>query len=431
MSDNNGGGVGTGAVAPKRGRASLSTSPLARPNSLIHTLASRIQDYIYFPVPDPLYVVLGTVAANMMKGSPVWVVLIGAPSSGRTILLETLANLPRIHIVGAIKSPSALLSGTGNKDKSKGATGGLLRQMGARGMMVMKDFTSMLSMAREPLGEAIGALRETFDGRYSRPLGTDGGKVLEWQGRIGFLAACTPALDRHSALIGDLGERWIYYRYDPTDGYGETIKSLGIKDPEGMMEELRALVTTFIEALELTWHDGGTERRELTRGEKDRLYAMSSLVCAARSTVPRDQWNHNEVSDVAVKEAPPRIAGELGQLYLGLEKIGIEEQERWRIVGKIALDSVRQIRILIIQMLRISKIPVHPKVFVGALQCGRKTVDTMLEDLVIHGIVRKVGVVKGRDGKDMTGDGVVDVGGYVLSEWAGKLMDAGFGKLTL
>lgn len=441
MSDNNGGGVVTPVPVPipvsasapvvKRGRASLSTSPLARPNSLIHQLASRIQDYIYLPVPDPLYVVLGTVAANMMKGSPVWVVLIGPPSSGRTILLETLANLPRIHIVGAVKSPSALLSGTGNKEKSKSATGGLLRQIGARGMMVMKDFTSMLSMAREPLAEAIGALRETFDGRYSRPLGTDGGKVLEWKGRIGFLAACTPAIDRHSALIGDLGERWIYYRYDITDGYGETIKSLGVRDPELMMEELRALVTTFIEALELTWEDGGTERRELTRGEKDRLYAMGSLICAARSAVPRDPWNHNEVSDVAAKEAPPRIAGELGQLYLGLEKIGIEEAERWRLVGKIALDSVRQIRILIIQLLRVSKIPVHPKVLVGAFQCGRKTVDTMLEDLTIHGMVRKTSTIKGRNGKDLEGDGGVDVGGYVLTDWASKLMDAAFGKVTL
>lgn len=420
-----GGVQGTGVAAAtktQRTRASLSTSPLARPKSLIHALASRVQDYLYFPTPDPLYVVLGTVAANMMKGVPVWVMLIGPPSSGRTILLEMLADLPRIHIIGAIKSPSALLSGVPRKERSKQATGGILRQIGAHGMMVMKDFTSMLSMAREPLGEAIGALRETFDGRYSRPLGSDGGMVLEWKGRIGFLAACTPAIDRHSALIGDLGERWVYYRYSETDGYGETIKALGITDPETMMSDLRDLVTSFIDALDLVWDDGGTERRSLDKHEMDRLYAMGSLVCAARSTVPRDTYNHNEVSDVASREAPPRMAGELGQLYLGLEKIGIEEAERWRIVGKIALDSVRQVRVLTVLALRGSKVPMHPKDLKVLLQCGRRVVDVTLEDLEIHGLVVKAGgSVKNRVGGDEGAKG-----GYVLTTWARQQLDKGW-----
>ena len=416
---------GEGKVRQPATRASFSTSPLARPRSLIHGLASRVQDYLYFPTPDPLYIVLGTVVANMMKGSPVWVVLIGPPSSGRTILLEMLANLPRIHIVGAIKSPSALLSGVAKKDHAKGATGGLLRQIGQAGMMVMKDFTSMLSLPREPLAEAIGALRETFDGRYSRPLGSEGGKVLEWQGRIGFLAACTPAIDRHSSLIGDLGERWIYYRYPETDGYGETIKSLGITDPAAMMEELRALVNSFIDVLELAWDDHGTDRRELDKHEKDRLYAMASLVCAARSTVPRDQFNHSEVNDVASKEAPPRIAGELGQLYLGLEKIGLEEAERWRLVGKMALDSVRQVRVLVIQALRESKVPLKPSELKLRFSCGKRTIDFALEDLAIHGMVQKTGPVVSRLG---TEEGAAGGGGYVLTDWAKRQLDLGWGK---
>lgn len=408
-----------------RGRASLSSSPLARPTSLIHVLASRVQDYIYFPTPDPLYVVLGTVAANMMKGVPVWTVMVGAPSAGKGVMLEALATLPRIHIVGAFKGPSALLSGVAKKDSAKNATGGLLRQIGTTGMMVMKDFTSMLSLPREPLGESIGALREIFDGRYSRPLGSEGGKVLEWTGKIGFLAACTPTIDRHSSMIGDLGERWIYYRYDTTDGYGETIKALGVNDPTEMMNDLRDLVSGFIDALELVWDDGGTARRTLEKHEKDRLYAMSSLVCAARSGVPREQYHPDEVSGVASREAPPRIAGELGQLYLGFEKIGLEEAERWRLIEKVALDSIPQLRTLMLLELnrRGSKTVMKPSEFKQMSKCGMRTVQRTLEDLTIHGVVQKSGNVVNRMGNE---EGVQ--GGFVLTDWAKKQLQLGWGR---
>lgn len=415
---------GQGQLVLAKGRASLSSDKLARPVSSIHLLASRIQDYIYFPSPDPLYVVLGTIAANMMKGSPVWVVLIGAPSSGRTLLLETVSEIDpkRILIVGAIKSPAALLSGVPRKEHSKDATGGLLRALGSRGLLIMKDFTSMMSLPREPLSEAISALRETFDGRYSRPLGGEGGKLLEWRGKIGFLAASTNAIDRHSGLIGDLGERWIYYRYPETDGYGETIKALGNTDPETMMKELRDLVTMFFDSLGLDWLN--SEKRELSFQEKNRFYSMASLVVAARSSVPRDRYQGNEVSDIALKESSPRIATELSQLYLGLERIGLDEEDRWRIIGKIAVDSVRQLRMMILLLLRANEGPVKIGKLYEICKCGQRTIREAVEDLTIHGLVEKTGRMENRAGGE---EGTV--GGVRLTKWCMRQFDLGFGVI--
>lgn len=416
----------------KAKRISLSDSPLARPEKLIHMLAARVQDYLYFPTPDPLYLVLGTIAGNMMKGSPIWLVLIGAPSSGRTIMLETLANLapkyekgekgpkPGVHIVGAIKGPGALLSATSMNERTKESTGGLLQYIGPRGIIVMKDFTSMLSMAKESLGETISALREAFDGRYSRPVGSDGGRHIEWRGRLGFLAASTPAIDRHSAAIGDLGERWVYYRYLETDGYGETIKALGVRDPEAMMNELRGHVQNFVEALELDWNE---ERRDLDMFEKNKLYAMSSLICAARSGVPRDPYQGNEVTDIAAKEAPPRIAQELGQLYLGLERIGLETNESWRLVGKVALDSVRQLRMATLLALHGSQLPMKVKELKMVIRCGYKVMEVLVDDLSIHGLVEyTTKPVESRDGSERVNPGAVR-----LTEWCTKQLELGWG----
>jgi len=42
-----------------------------------------------------------------------------------------------------------LLSGTPTKEKAADARGGLLREIGAFGYLVLKDFTSILSMHRD------------------------------------------------------------------------------------------------------------------------------------------------------------------------------------------------------------------------------------------------------------------------------------------
>jgi hypothetical protein len=56
--------------------------------------------------------------------------------------------LPAVFAVSTV-TPAGLLSGTSAKNCSKEATGGLLREIGERGFVVLKDFTSILSQSRE------------------------------------------------------------------------------------------------------------------------------------------------------------------------------------------------------------------------------------------------------------------------------------------
>jgi hypothetical protein len=79
----------------------------------------------------------------------------------------------------------------------KGATGGLLRQIGSFGVLLVKDFTSVLAMNRDARAEARAALREVYDGAWARPVGTDGGRVLECRGKCGLVGAVTPVYDQY------------------------------------------------------------------------------------------------------------------------------------------------------------------------------------------------------------------------------------------
>ena len=46
---------------------------------------------------------------------------------------------------------------------------GLLRKIGSFGILVLKDFTSVLGLHRDNLCEMLDALREIDDGRWVRP----------------------------------------------------------------------------------------------------------------------------------------------------------------------------------------------------------------------------------------------------------------------
>lgn len=390
-------------------KATLSSNNLARPKTLVHQLASRVQDYIHFPDPEPLYAVLGTVAGNMLAGTPVWLMLVGGPGTGRTTLLMTLSGLDRTHVVSNVSGPGSFLSATGRRDKTKDSDGGLLKRTGGRGLWLFKDFsTSVLAMPYEAQKQTIGVLREVFDGNYSRDAGSDGGKHVGWEGKIGLIGASTAAVDKSVLVNAELGERWTYYRYpEKEDYYGECMTALNNRLPDVKKQELREMMSAFFGAMDLEWgcripceisgsngHACRTERetRKFTHREMTRLTAMAGLGSRMRSTLTRDQYSRNEVIDVPQKEAPTRLVEELGQLYMGLEAIDLGADERWKLIGKVAMDSAPQLRVTMFKQVWQAESAgeaIGVKDLAGVLQCSEGTVRRHVEDMQAYKVLVK------------------------------------------
>jgi hypothetical protein len=110
-----------------------------------------------------------------MQGDAVWLSLVGPPSGGKGEILNSLTDLPFIHPAGTL-TESALLSGVKKKERVKGTQGGLLMETGKFGVLHLKDFTSVLSMPRDARASVLAALREIYDGAWTRRLGVDGRK---------------------------------------------------------------------------------------------------------------------------------------------------------------------------------------------------------------------------------------------------------------
>lgn len=87
--------------------------------------------------PAAVYAVAATLAANRAVGDPVWLLIVCAPSSGKTEILSAATGLPFV-VVAAKVTEAALLSGTPKRERMKGATGGLLRQIGSFGVLLVK-----------------------------------------------------------------------------------------------------------------------------------------------------------------------------------------------------------------------------------------------------------------------------------------------------
>src|SRR5262249_48050153 len=168
------------------------------------------------------------VAANLLPGDPIWLGVIGPPSSAKTEILNSISLLPHV-VQAATLTPAGLLSGTPKKQYDKTAKGGLLRQIGSFGIIALKDFGSILSMRPDAKAEVLAALREVYDGSWTRHLGTDGGRTLTWSGKVALLFAATSVIDSHYGVIGAMGDRFLLCRLAPVvhGQFSQALKDMG------------------------------------------------------------------------------------------------------------------------------------------------------------------------------------------------------------
>ncbi|WP_432560567.1 bifunctional DNA primase/polymerase [Granulicoccus sp. GXG6511] len=287
---------------------------------------------------DVIDAVLATAAAQHLDGEPAWLLVLSGSGNAKTEVVQTLVGAGAT-IVSSIASEGALLSGTSRKERAADATGGLLRKIGS-GTLVIKDVTTILSMARESRTQVLAALREIYDGRWSRNMAVDGGQTLEWKGRITIIGAVTSVWDTHHSVIAAMGDRFVVIRSDSTVNRIEAARQaiLNTGSEQQMRQEL-SLVSGGVIA-------GRGSPADLTDDIEDRLMAAADLVTRARTAVERDYQGN--VVDAQAPEMPTRFVKQLTQLFRGGTAIGLTRGEAMRLAIRCARDSVPPLRLAII-----------------------------------------------------------------------------------
>jgi RepB DNA-primase from phage plasmid len=319
-------GVATPAPAP------TSTSPSTpQPLDAVHATFKKWLGEDYDT--DVLDAVLAAGAAERLAGDPLWLLVISGPGNAKTETVQALSGAGA-HITSTITSEGALLSAS---PRGRQATGGLLPKLGSRGLLVIKDVTSLLSMDVRSRSLVLAALREIYDGKWERNVGIGGGRTLTWSGRIAIAGACTTAWDTAHSVIAVMGDRFVIVRAD--SGAGRTRSAARAIGNTGREVDMRAELAAAAGAL-IT--NASTEEHQLTTGETDRLIKLANIVTWARTGVERDY--RGEVVDAHALEMPTRFAKQLTMLVRGAVAIGMAPARAMRLASRCARDSLSPLR---------------------------------------------------------------------------------------
>jgi hypothetical protein len=331
----------------------------------------------------PVIVTAATVVANLTEGDPVWILLVGPPSGGKTEILSSLLGLPYI-VPAATITEAALLSGSPQRERAKDATGGLLRQIGEFGILLAKDFTSVLSQNYDTAKRAMSALREIYDGRWDRPIGTDGAKVLHWHGKCGFVGGVTPSYDRYLSIVNTLGDRYALLRMPEVDPAKQARAALKQAEHEKQMRaELAAAMTGLIASADQT-----LIHTPLDDESTARLVRLATFAVRTRTGIDRDGYT-GDLQVIPQVEGPARLIKALRRLYGALLSIGVDTDTCWTVLTRIAIDCAPGMRVPFMRLLLSNDPDDWQRTAEIAENVGMvtKTAARVLDDLALLGIV--------------------------------------------
>lgn len=352
------------------------------------------QSRLHLPDASPVFAALGSIVANHFKGYPVWLMLVGAPSTGKTVIVRACTRLPYCRQAPTAHNASAFLTYDSKRGKGgllapcrEDAEGNSIGGIGDFGVVTYPEFSSVISLPPDARSVINSIHRGMYDGEWLREFGSSGGHTLDWYGKCGALGAVTPAVDRH-VLSAELGERWLYYRFPSPDhiSQGNAAGNSYAEDPQ---EQKSALADAMQDLFSECGIRLGESPRELRQDEKIHMSYTVRAACLLRGTVARDSY-HRDIIDLPQTEGPGRMFHSLSALYVAFEKLGLRPTWCWKLVRKIAFDSAPGLRTQIIRhctQLQTAGKPICVKELQPIISAGPSLLNRVLEDCRLLGIL--------------------------------------------
>ena len=295
----------------------------------LHDLKKQIQEYQYFEDTKVIDVTLASIISNRLKVSnPVWLILIGASSGGKSQIINPVASSdPQfIHRIDDI-TENTFLSGA----KSKGGeneTSFLLREdgLGAHGIISISDLTILLSKNSESRAVILSQFRALFDGFMTKHSGNMK-KPLVWQGYAGIIAGSTPSVYETFEEFSDLGERFIYYRMKDFNRAKATnlalTRTLYGKE---LNDRLSELYGQYVKELTVKYKE--EDHPELTPEVRERIIRIANFSETVRTPVKKD-WRGEHVTRIPCTAYPMRVALQLEGIAKTLMIMRHNEEGVW------------------------------------------------------------------------------------------------------
>lgn len=361
---------------------------------------------------DLVRLTIAAVLGNQMPGRrPIWLMLVAPPSSGKTTVLNALLDLKVTNAAGEIMEPIVSISdltensfASGMKRSDRETS--LLKRIPYGGVMVFKDFTSVLSKNQDSKRIVMGQLREIYDGSYVKRTGT--GEDINWTGKIGAIAGVTESVYQHLESMSVMGDRFMLYQIEQPDRR-EMLRFKLQQERIGQTEDVqmplaKEILHTYMQRAYAEMHN---MQFVLPPEVEDEIIAVADFCTMVRSGIISNDYT-GQIIFVPQPEMPARMFEQMIALsstfaYLRwLDSKDIPQDQLitshdLSIVYKIAYDSIPITRRIAINYLAKFRFGVDTAGLALKINYPTEVVRSWLQQLNALGVVRRK---KGRGGGD-------------------------------
>ncbi len=351
---------------------------------------------------DFIRLTLAVVIGNQIPSRrPIWLLLVAPPSSGKTTALNALVNLTINTKRGEKILPTCSISDITDKTFASGAIRNdketsLLYRLPFGGVLMFKDFTSVLSKREEERRGIMAQLREIYDGAYKKIFGT--GEEVTWVGKIGAIGGVTEAIYQHLEGMAVMGDRFMLYQVPQPDRIAVLEFKLDQEDKgtteSVQMPKAQALVHQYMQQAFDMLED---TKLSLDKTQRRDIIGVANFCTIARSGIIVNEYT-NDISFVPSPEMPTRMFEQmlsLGATFLLMNKIDGEEgvhldDRDLKTIYKIAYDSIPIQRRIALRYLAQYSEGVDTAALARKTNYPTKVVQGWLEQLNALGVVARV-----------------------------------------
>lgn len=295
---------------------------------------------------DIVRLMTAVILANQLDGPPTWMLIVAAPSGGKSTLLMCLDELEllpgkRMTFFISDLTENTLASGF----RAGGSDASLLTKMPIGGMFIFKDFTSLLTKRREGRDAIMGQLREVYDRKFDKQTGN--GNNISWKGKVGALAGVTEAVHEYMSQMSIMGDRFIMYSMRQPDRM-EAVRFVMKLKVEGNTQEakLETAKKTLQTYLRHAAQKMGNAQLHMAEEDQEKLMVIADFATKVRSGVVEDE-RRGHITFVPSAEMPIRLIDQLLSIGTALSHMRkIEDKDpqlgegEMHLLYKIAFDSI-------------------------------------------------------------------------------------------
>jgi hypothetical protein len=367
--------------------------------------------------PNMLDLVIATYISTVLRTNPpIWLMLVGAPSSFKTELVR-LIDLPGVYSLDTL-SENAFSSGYVMPDGSEPKD--LLPLLDGK-CFVIKDLTTLFSLKEDTIKKILGDLTSIFDGRFEKFTATRGD--IRYSSQFSMITCITPAiLSKHHRYMHQLGGRFFFIRVPEltpeTLEQGRAI-AWDATDREKRIKHARQVVSTYCHQLSKKAISTYQNIEQETVEVKKWINTAADFIASARGTTTtkhltfekggegdggKEKIDYYEVTNPQI-EQPWRILNQLRSLarvlaaMRGKTAVTREELESLKAITISSMPIDRAV--VVAELLKEDKL--LPREVGERINKSTKTAGRDLKELVSLGLVQVEEVNDPKFGKDAKG----------------------------